>query len=269
MTDEVRPLETGWLSDTPVEDNLFRRFLHNQAELNEMLAGCVDGGRSARTDDVVMNDLRQPVAFLNQALLLRPLAGPDDPVLEEIEAFADVPGASPSTLLSVWPTPDLSSRRWVLYGHPAFVARGAWPLAQPAPTEGVEVRDIDESTIGEFDRVMVEGYPMPEAAGLPPGSVYPSAAIGRGLRLRVGSVDGAAVAAGAAYVARGVVNMCGAATLPAARRRGVWGALVRARMADAPDLPAVAFTSDYSRPGFDHLGFLVVTRFTLWGRVPA
>jgi hypothetical protein len=135
-----------------------------------------------------------------------------------------------------------------------------------ASAEGVEIRDIDESTIGEFDLVMAEGYPMPEAADLPPGSIYPTAALAHGLRLRVGCVDGVPAAAGAGYVGHGVVNLCGAATLPAARRRGVWGALVRARIDDAPDLPAVAFTSDYSRPGFDHLGFLVVTRFTLWGR---
>ena len=35
---------------------------------------------------------------------------------------------------------------------------------------------------------------------------------------------------------------------------------------DAPDLPAVAFTSDYSRPGFERMGFLVIMRFTLWWR---
>ena len=42
--------------------------------------------------------------------------------------------------------------------------------------------------------------------------------------------------------------------------------LTGARVDDHPDLPAVAFTSDYSRPGFERLGFLVVTRFTLWWR---
>jgi hypothetical protein len=44
----------------------------------------------------------------------------------------------------------------------------------------------------------------------------------------------------------------------------VWHALVAARCAATPDLPAVAFTSDYSRPGFVRTGFLPVTRFTLW-----
>jgi hypothetical protein len=46
----------------------------------------------------------------------------------------------------------------------------------------------------------------------------------------------------------------------------VWEALVWARVADAPELPAIAYTSDYSRPGFVRMGFLPITRFTLWYR---
>jgi hypothetical protein len=41
---------------------------------------------------------------------------------------------------------------------------------------------------------------------------------------------------------------------------------VWARIASAPDLPAVAFTSDLSRPGFVRMGFLPVTRLALWHR---
>jgi hypothetical protein len=48
----------------------------------------------------------------------------------------------------------------------------------------------------------------------------------------------------------------------------VWEALVWARVGSAPDLPAVAYTSDDSRPGFRRMGFLVVSRFTLWARPP-
>jgi hypothetical protein len=44
----------------------------------------------------------------------------------------------------------------------------------------------------------------------------------------------------------------------------VWRTLVAARYTDIPDLPAVAFTSDCSRPGFLRMGFLPITRFTLW-----
>ena len=49
-----------------------------------------------------------------------------------------------------------------------------------------------------------------------------------------------------------------------ARRRGVWEALVWARVAEGPSLPAVAYTSDYSRPGFERMGFVPTIRFTLW-----
>jgi hypothetical protein len=86
------------------------------------------------------------------------------------------------------------------------------------------------------------------------------------MALRLALLDDRPVAAGASHTAHGVVNLCMAATLPAARRRGVWAALVRPRIADDPSLPAVAFTSDDSRPGFERLGFLPVTRFTLWTR---
>lgn len=62
------------------------------------------------------------------------------------------------------------------------------------------------------------------------------------------------------------MNLCLGATLPAARRRGVWEALVWARVGDAPDLPAVAYTSDDSRPDFLRMGSLPLARFTLWVR---
>jgi hypothetical protein len=48
----------------------------------------------------------------------------------------------------------------------------------------------------------------------------------------------------------------------------VWSALVWARVNQAPDQPSVAFTSDYSRPGFVKMGFLPMTRFTLYVRPP-
>ncbi len=119
-----------------------------------------------------------------------------------------------------------------------------------------------------FERVAIDGYPIPEAAGSPPGAIYPDAMLDRGLVMRLGAVDGDVVSAAAARVAHGVTNLCFAATLPAGRRRGVWSALVWSRVGEAPDLPAVAFTSDESRPGFIKHGFLPVMRLTLLVRPP-
>ena len=93
------------------------------------------------------------------------------------------------------------------------------------------------------------------------------ALLGSAVRHWIGYLDSTPVAAAASHAAHGVVNLCLAATLPAARRHGVWRTLVAARCADTPDLPAVAFTSDYSRPGFLRMGFLPITRFTLWAVV--
>ena len=55
MTELARPLETGWLPDTPTGDSLLRRFVVNQADLQDHLVGAV-GGRSDRTPDVALSD---------------------------------------------------------------------------------------------------------------------------------------------------------------------------------------------------------------------
>lgn len=264
MTDGVRPLETGWLPDTPVEDTVLRRFLFNQADVNEEQA-LAFGGRAERHVDVAMADAGIPIPYFNQSVLLRPLTGLDDGVLDRVEAFGG--DGHTRTLLSLWPTPDLSGRGWSLMGHPAFVVRSPHPVDH-RPAAGVALRDV--TTVEDLrvaERIAVDGYPLDEAKDAPRGSVLPEALLGTGVRYRLGLLDGEPVAAAARYVARGVVNLCFAATLPAARRRGVWEALVWARVADGEGLPAIAYTSDFSRPGFARMGFVPVTRATLWARV--
>ncbi|MGH8991793.1 MAG: hypothetical protein ACRDYV_03650 [Acidimicrobiia bacterium] len=261
-----RPLEDGWLPDTPVDDTLLRRFVHNQAQINAIVARAL-GGRAAGTDDVFLADAASAVPYFNQAILARPLREAGDGVLDEVESFYAA-GKSVATLLSIWPTPDLSARGWSLMGHPAFVARGPVPRSVPL-RDGVEVRVAgDAGDLAVAERVAIEGYPMPEAGG-EPGALLPPALLETGVRVRLGLCDGEPSAVGNSYVGLGVVNLCLGATLPAARRRGVWEALVWARVNDAPDQPAVAYTSDHSRPGFIRMGFLPITRFTLWARSPA
>jgi hypothetical protein len=260
----TRPLEPGWLSDTPVDDSILRRFLFNQADVNENLARAVDG-RVDRTAAVAISDSGLPVPYLNQATLFRPLQGDDDGVLDEVAAFFG--GNSPGLLLSAWPTPDLSGRGWILVGHPMFVVRGPAPPSsyEAPPRPGVSVRLAQSAEdLALMERLLIEGYPIPELAGLPPNRALGAKLIGGAVAQRIGYLDGTPVTTGASLVGHGVVNLCLASTLPEARRRGVWQAMVTARCADAPDLPAVAFTSDYSRPGFVRMGFLPVQRFTLW-----
>lgn len=264
MTTTERPLENGWLPDTPVADTLLRLFVHNQGGLNALLARA-KAGRAERIDDLFLADARSSVPYFNQAILTRPLAGQDDSALDVAEAFFTGTGRA-ATLLSIWPTADLAPRGWALVGHPALVARGPGPVpAHDAP--GVTVRQVSTADqLAAAERVLGQGYPMPAVAAAPRGSELPVTLLGTDLRVRLGCHGGVPVAVGLGYVADGLVNLCGGATLEAARRRGVWRALVWARVADAAHLPAVAYTSDYSRPGFVRMGFLPITRFTLWHR---
>ena len=93
---------------------------------------------AVETADVFLADAQSPVPYYNQAILARPLRGAGDPVLDDVAAFF-AGSTTATTLLSMWPTPDLAARGWILGGHPAFVARGPGPHdGRTAP--GVEVR---------------------------------------------------------------------------------------------------------------------------------
>jgi hypothetical protein len=261
MTAPARPLETGWLPDTPIGDSLLRRFVANQAELQDHLVAAV-GGRSDRTPGVALSDSGVAAAYLNQAVLLRPVWDAHDAVLDQVASFY---AGSAGLLLSPWPTPDLAGRGWQLVGHPMFVVRGPGGEPADAPPGDVSVRRAGSADdLALVERIVIGGYPVPELDGLPPHRALGPALLSSAVRHWLGYLDGTPSAAAASHAAHGVVNLCLAATLPAARRRGVWHALTAARCAAAPDLPAVAFTSDYSRPGFLRMGFLPITRFTLW-----
>ena len=255
----TQQLETGWFPDTPIADNLVRRYLHNQADLTAVLAES-QGGEVLREPGVVAGWYDTPVVYNNMAVLTSPLT---TETLGQVEAFYS--GRS-GLLCSAWPTDDLHDRGWVLMGHPMFVVKSPGHLAVPSPS-GVTI-DVactaEELALAE--RLAVEGYPLPEAVGAAPNSIYAASTLESPLLVRIGRVDGQPVSAAASFLAHDVVNLCLAATLPAGRRKGVWAQLVAARVNDEEHLPAVAVTSDDSRPGFVKLGFLPVQRMTLWLR---
>ena len=265
-TDHDR-LATGWGAREPIDDSVLRRFVFNQADVVRAMAGG-PSGRAASDDDVVMVDSGGPVAYNNMAVLLRPVSSADDPVLDRIAEFYAEARDRVSLLLSVWPLPDLSGRGFQLGGHPMFVVRAPGPVTT-ATRDGVEVRDVTTvDDLRALEHVAIEGYPIDEAKGAPSGTVFSDTLLDSPVALRLGYVDGEPVSGAAALDAHGVVNLCFAATLPAGRRRGVWSALVWARVNQAPDQPSVAFTSDDSRPGFIRMGFMPLTRFTLLVRPP-
>ncbi len=261
----VRPLESGWLADTPVEDNLFRAFVRNQGDLGAIQA-VASGGRATAGEGVALADLGRDAAYVNQATLLRPITAVDDPVLDQVDDFWAGESGRAHSLLSIWPTPDLGARGWRLEGHPMLVVRAPAAHRHESPADvSVEVV-TSETGLAELERLVIDAYPFPDLAGRPPGSLFAPGLLDTPIRYRIARLDGQAVGAACVHVGSGIVNLCLGATRPEVRRRGVWSSLVWARVDDAPDLPAVAFTSDLSRPGFVRMGFLPVTRCTLWTR---
>jgi len=257
-------LQDGWRSDTPVSDSVLRRFLFNQCDLGDLIADAA-GGRHARTPEVALADVGVPVPYLNQAVLLEPVLTTDSPALTGVDEFFAA-GRHPAMVLSAWPTPDLTPRGWVLVGHPMFVLR-APAEHRFRPNPGVAVRLAHTpADLAVAESVAVRGYPLPEANDLAANALFGAGLLDSALRIRIAAVEGTPAAIGSSHVGHGIVNLCLAATLPTARRRGAWESLVWARIDDGPGLPAAAFTSDDSRPGFLRMGFLPITRFTLWLR---
>jgi hypothetical protein len=261
-------LTDGWEPDLPVGDTLLRRFLFNLAAFHEVPVVAA-GGRVLRGGDFAAADLGRPAAMHNAATLLRPL--PFDraaQTLEEVEGFFDGHGSGEAYLWSAWPTPDLRTRGWVLEGHPPLLLRtpGSRPVPPVPPGLRVE-RVAGLEALRDWERVAVDGFPYRELQPYRPGALLHEGVLADGrLRLWVGYEDGRPVCVGSLFVAEGVAAFSLGVTLPAARRRGYWAAMAAVRLVEEPGLPAVGVFSDMSRPSAEAVGFLPLTRFTLWHR---
>ena len=258
------PLTTGWEPETPVEDTLLRRAVFALAEAWEPAVAAM-GGRVRRCAEFALADLGRPAGLANAVTLLQPLPHPPEAVLDAVEA--EVSGGTGTVgLVSAWPTPDLTARGWELLGHPPLHLRPAGPLPAVPPPAGLRITPVaDAAAVRDFERVLVAGYPFPDVT---PGTLFDERLLTASAPLlEIGYLGGRAVTVGARHTAHGLVVLALGATLPDARHRGCWAAMVRSRLAAAPDLPAVALFGDDSRPGAERLfGFLPITRFTLWVR---
>ena len=253
-------MTTGWDSDVPVDDTLLRQFVFNSADRNEHLATSM-GGAWRRWDDAVTADLRSPAAFGNQAILLRPLTESDaGNVMTRVRS-----GFSRGhVIFSAWPTPDLRRYGYSLVGHPPFMVRAPGGSAPLRPTELSVTEVTDAASMEACERVFVEGYPVPEVQPLEPGRLFDIRVLGGIARMWVGSVDGRPVATAMAIASRGIVAVENVATLPDARGHGYGAALTATAALSSADAPSALIASDDGRPVYERLGFVPMSRFTLW-----
>jgi GNAT superfamily N-acetyltransferase len=274
LTASGSPLRTGWEPGCPDDDTVTRQAVVNLAARVEHLAGAM-GGRTHRDERWVLGAQGLPTPFANVAVATRPISEPGD--VTHLGAFF----TTPFLLMSAWPTPDLAVHGFELVGHPPFMLRPAGgtppppsppPAPAPAPTTRPtwEITEVhDEGTARRFARTLVAGYPV---HGLPVDqatSLVDERAVGGGLRAWIGSVDGRDVSVAAVFTHSGLNQVEMVATHPDARGRGYGAALTWQAALAEPALPTVLIASDDGRPVYERMGFIPLTRWTLWIGSPA
>lgn len=224
---------------------LARRIERAEARLTAEVVGAIDDPRAlvVALDGGVAAFARpgSPMNKLVGAGLDAPL---DEPALAAIEAAFDERGedvrielatlADPATLAA------LARRGYQLHGFENVLGRA---LDAPAPAgsspDAIDVARVDDADAA-WATTLVDGF----AAGDGTGAVVDQhtrdaieavmADFARSSARRyVARQGGEVVGAGSARLDHGVAQLCGAATLPASRRRGVQRALLDARLADA------------------------------------
>ena len=162
-------ITTGWESDLPVGDTLVRRFLFHNSELAATFARAA-AGRVVESEAISASDLRRPSGYWNQATLLQPPSDWDE-TIDVVEAFF-VGGTGKAMLWSAWPTPDLRPHGWTLSGHPPLLVRPPAGYLTPPAGSSAGVREVTTvSELVEWERVAIDGYPLPELAGAAPGTM--------------------------------------------------------------------------------------------------
>jgi hypothetical protein len=139
----------------------------------------------------------------------------------------------------------LTRRGYVLRGFENVLGRAlpGEPLKLPGARAGIEVTSDGAARLPLWIDVVVTGFAAPDTQGVASHESYPREVAERAIadmvsipsfHLYLAHLGGAAVGAASMRLApEGVAQLCGAATLPAQRRRGVQSALTAHRLIDA------------------------------------
>jgi ribosomal protein S18 acetylase RimI-like enzyme len=120
------------------------------------------------------------------------------------------------------------------------------PIRRPdgAPPPGISVEVMGDESAEIWLDAALTGFMHPDTKGVPAEEMPPREAIEAAMRPFMGVdgfrrygawIDGDLAGVASLRMDEGVAQLCGAATLPAFRRRGVQAALLRRRLADSAD----------------------------------
>jgi ribosomal protein S18 acetylase RimI-like enzyme len=225
------------------------------------------GGRCEHREVAWIADAGSPHAFLNGAILERPLREDEaEQLTEHLDAFFGAGDGGPWLLWSGGPTPDLSRFGYVERGHPMAMIRPPGGEIPPAPAglRIVEARDID--TLVDVERTIVEGYPLAELETQPPGSLFPASLLGGPFRFWVGYFDERPAAAAVAVLHADATHVLFVATRPELRGRGYGEAVTWRATLVQPHLTALLQASRLGRPIYERMGYGAIGAMTIWQR---
>lgn len=217
-----------------------------------MLLDCAASIAALPGRDVFVREIAGGAAtFTGDGSPLNKLAGlgfaglPDERELGEIEAeFArrrSPVQAEVSTLAEPALFPLLAGRGYVLQGF-ENVSGLELPAAPAAGGTGIEIATSGSDELPLWLDVVVSGFESPDTQGVPSHespardaleSVMRDMVSARGFVRYLARRGGEPAGGASLRVGEGVALLCGAATLPAHRRRGVQSALLTRRLADA------------------------------------
>jgi hypothetical protein len=259
---EDEHLTTGWEPEVDPADSLVRQAVYVHAAWAVKLAKCIDRPW-ADGPDWAAGHVRDAGVMSNWVVLKRPLLD-HAAVIAEVDTF--FPAGVPFLLVSAWPTPDLRAHRLALVGHPPLMWRPPLPLSEPASTDLSLGSVSSERALVDAERVLVDGYPLPELQPFQPLTVYTPALLDDSIRVVVAYDGDQPLATACGFAACGVTLVENVAVMPAARGRGAGAAVTWAATSAFPGQPAVLIASDDGQPVYARLGYQRLERWTIWLR---
>lgn len=259
-------LEDGAQPTTPPGDNLVADFMAADSAAFRALAAQA-GGRSTVDDELglSMGDAGSPCPFGNVAHATRPLTAPAvAEAVRRLHRFYRTAPGGPFLIFTPWSLGDLRDDGFDIAGHPPLMIRAAG-IELPNPGSCRIVRVSDGPAVADFDRTLAEAYPAD--ALLPYGTqpvLVTEGVLETPWQLVTGYVGDQPVATAGAYATDQVVAVEAVSTRPGFRRQGIGGLVTAAAAATAPNVPAALLSSDAGRHVYEMLGFIAVSRFTLW-----
>jgi hypothetical protein len=241
LPDEGEYLTTGWEADLDPTDSLVRQAVLAHVSWSRVIADAA-GGDSIDEPGWAAGAAGGTSPMLNWVLVKQPPADWTS-LVDAVAAF--MPDTASALVISPIPTPDLTTFGLGLVGHPPLMLRPTTQVTAPLSTDLDVRRATSPGELVDAERVLIEGYPLPELRELPSGTFYrpgfgaDAAEGGADTQVFVAYDGDTPVATSAAHSAAGVTVVENVAVLSTARGRGAGAAITMAATTAWPDQPAM------------------------------